>query len=170
MLIFCRYCIYNKIVLQLGYIYITVIQRRKRLKMLDLLDLRDTDLRDPEKTLLKLIIKRQFFNCSKCEEENGIETGHENHRLDIHATENDIVFWFNNLNVSLIGKNLDFSFLKYNSNYIKLAISELVSEGFLTPMDKPCIGCGGFVYVRTDTMKHPAWVVLAEDGQKCRFS
>lgn len=132
--------------------------------------LEDMDLRDPEKTLLKLIIKRQFFNCSKCEEQHGIEIDHENHKLDVHATENDIAFWFSNLNFSLIGENLDFSFLQYNSGYLKLIISELVNEGFLTPMDKPCFGCGGLVYVRTDTMKRPAWIVLAEDGQMCRFA
>lgn len=135
-----------------------------------MLDLKDIDLRDPEKTLLKLIIKRQFFNCPKCEKENGIEIGHENHKLDVHATKNDIAFWFNNLNASLLGQNLDFSFIQYNPGYLKLIINELMCEGFLTPMDKPCFGCGGLVYVRTDTMKQSASVLLAENGKTCRFA
>ena len=111
------------------------------------------DLNEREKTLLKLIVKMEFFNCPKCEEEHGAETNHDNHKLDISATYNDIALWFGYLDWSLIGENLDFSFLGYDSGNLQLVIDELVAEGFLTPMDRSCGGCGGFVYVRTDTMK-----------------
>lgn len=127
------------------------------------------DLNQREKTLLKLIVKREFFNCSECEKENDADSGHADHKLDIHATYNDIALWFAYLDWSLIGKGMDFIFLGYDTGNLQLVLNELVDEDFLTPMEY-CGGCGGQVYVRTDTMKAPASVRLAEDGRMCRFA
>jgi len=104
------------------------------------------------------------------EDDRGIEKDHDNHKLDIHATYNDIALWFGYLDWSLVGKNLDFSFLDYNSGNIQQVLEELVLEGFLTTMDNRCGGCGGLVYVRTDTMKWPSSVLYSEDEKMCRFA
>ena len=128
------------------------------------------DLNDREKALLTLIIKSEFFNCLKCEERGWYGINHVNHRIDVHATYNDIGLWFGYLDLSLIGNNLDFAFLCQDTDNIQLVLDELVAEGFLTPMDGSCGGCGGLVYVRSDTMKKPASAMLADDGKSCRFA
>lgn len=59
------------------------------------------DLSEREKTLLKLVIKKVFFEYQKCVEEHYSGANHADHKIDIHDTYNDIALWFSYLDWSL---------------------------------------------------------------------
>ena len=119
-----------------------------------------------ETNLFKLLIKLTFFNCPECIED--VEAKHDSHKIDLGATWHDMALSLGYLDMSLIGKNINYEFL----DFLQPVIDELVAENFLTPMDHACGGCGGLMYVRTDTMKYPSSVMAIEDefGKMCRFA
>lgn len=123
------------------------------------------DLTDREKNLLKLLVKKMFFECPQCIMDDGVEVNHDSHKLDIAMSLHFMGLDLGYLDMTLIGTNINYEFI----DYLQVTVDELVSEGFLTPLAQPCGGCGGLMYVRTDTMKWPASVLTDESGKMCRF-